>query len=275
MLGLIVTTTVPPYFDLLIPAVRAGQTGRFVHLGWWDVPPAAQDLAARGAFEQAQVRLNDRLLRLADLHDGQRVADVGCGFGGTIAVLNAHHHDLRLIGLNIDERQLALCANIVPQHGNRLQWLQADALSLPLPDGSVDRLLCVEAMFHFGSRRAFLREAARVLAPRGVIVSSDIVAIPGQPDDDAVREAVLAGFGPWPDFWGADADPQALAEAAGLRCTQLVDASAATLPSHVYTAPPPGSRPRNPIARAAAALADLHRAGRLKYPLLRLEHRSD
>lgn len=261
---------VPPYFDGLIAAFWQGQAGRFVHLGCWDQPPAASALRAPGAFEQAQQRLNGRLLDLAELADGQTVLDVGCGFGGTLAAVDGPWRQMSLIGLNIDPRQLEVCASLRPAAGNTMHWLVADACALPLADASVDRLLCFEAMFHFASRRRFFAEAARVLVPGGLLVASDIeLALPDEAAGGApaLRRAIVDGFGPWPDLDGADTDHQALAAAAGLQLTRCVDATSATLPSHVFTSPASGTA-RNPIGRAAAALAALHHAGRLHYELL-------
>ena len=146
----------PPYFDGLIAAFHAGRAGRFVHLGIWDDPPAPDTLAQPDAFLRAQARLNDCLLELADLADGQRVLDVGCGFGGTLEVVDLRHQRMDLVGLNIDPRQLAICRALRPRQGNTLRWVEADAVALPLADASVDRLLCFEAIFHFLLERLFV-----------------------------------------------------------------------------------------------------------------------
>lgn len=274
LLGLSVAQPVPPYFDGLIAAFGAGRVGRFVHLGFWDEPPTPELLVTPGSFARAQLQLNDRLLELADLSDGQRVLDVGCGFGGTLEVVDRRYRHMTLMGLNLDFRQLAICKTLRPRPHNSLHWLQADAGALPLASASVERLLCFEAMFHFASRRQFFLEAARVLAPGGVVAVSDILLQrsaehPGAPDN-ALQQAVLQGFGPWPDFWGRDADLNALAASAGLVCTYCCDVADATVPSHIFTAPE-GASARDPIGRAAAALALLHRAGRLRYLLARFE----
>jgi cyclopropane fatty-acyl-phospholipid synthase-like methyltransferase len=156
---------VPPYFDQLIEGFRRGTVGRFVHLGHWEPPfPAADAPGGAGEFEQAQARLNAVLLGMAGLQSGQSVLDVGCGFGGTLDAVNHAFSNMALAGLNIDPRQLDICRTIEPAKGNRLRWEQGDACRLPFPDRSFDRVLCIEAMFHFGSRRAFF-EAARVLCP--------------------------------------------------------------------------------------------------------------
>ena len=274
LLGLTVAKPVPPYFDGLIAAFGTGHIGRFVHLGFWGEPPTSDVLAARGSFARAQLQLNDRLLELADLADGQRVLDVGCGFGGTLEVVDRRHRHMALIGLNLDVRQLAICKSLRPSGQNTLHWLQADAGALPLATASVERLLCFEAMFHLDSRRQFFIEAARVLAPGGVMAVSDILLRPegGHPDgaETALQQAVLQGFGPWPDFWSRDADLNALAASAGLVCTYCCDVADATVPSHIFTAPE-GASARDAIGRAAAALALLHRTGRLRYLLARFE----
>jgi len=269
---------VPPYFDYLIEGFHRGKAGRYVHLGHWDSPAAADAQPQPGEFERAQARLTQVLLGMADLRAGQSVLDVGCGFGGAFDFINRQLHDMSLTGVNIDPRQLDICRQIGPLHGNRLRWEQADACRLPFPDASFERVLCIEAMFHFSSRRAFFAEAARVLKPGGVLVASDIVIAESARRLDApgysIEAPVRDGFGPWPDFWSADADHRALATAAGLNCTALHDATANTLPSHRFTAPSsPDERldSGNTAVRAALMLRWLHSNGHLRYLYMRFD----
>jgi demethylmenaquinone methyltransferase/2-methoxy-6-polyprenyl-1,4-benzoquinol methylase len=51
-----------------------------------------------------------------------------------------------------------------------LETAQGRAESLPLADGSVDAVLIVDAFHHFADQDPALSEAARVLAPGGVLV---------------------------------------------------------------------------------------------------------
>lgn len=254
-----VPATVPAYFDRMIDALRRGEGTRWVHLGHWDAPPRPEEAAARGAFTRAQARLDEVLLGMADLRDGQRVLDVGCGFGASLDAVNRAFSGMRLAGVNIDPRQLALCRTLEARRGNRIGWHEADACRLPFADASFDRVLCIEAMFHFASRHAFFAEAARVLAPGGLLVASDIVL-------DAHDPVIAEGFGPWPE---AEADHCALAETAGLRCDAVVDATLNTLPSHRYTTPSSPAPQADAPVRAALALRRLHEDGRLRYLYLR------
>ena len=268
---------VPLYFDFLIEGFRRGEVGRFVHLGHWDTADPMQP-GGPGEFERAQERLNAILLDMADLRSGQDILDVGCGFGGTLHEVNRAHSNMRLTGVNIDPRQLDLCGQIEALNGNRINWKQADACRLPFPDNAFDRVLCVEAMFHFASRRAFFREAARVLRQGGVLVASDIVLAESAARLDIPRFCIEAplrdGYGPWPDLWGNDADHRELGSAASLRCTACVDATANTLPSHRFTCPASADEradPGDPSLRAALMLKWLHHAGHLRYWYMRFE----
>jgi SAM-dependent methyltransferase len=267
---------VPPYFDYLIDAFRRGESGRSVHLGHWERPPAPDEPPAAGEFARAQARLDGILLRMADIDDGQAVLDVGCGFGGTVERINAAHRDMSLVGVNVDARQLHICRSIAPRTGNAMRWEQADACALPFADASFDRVLCIEAMFHFASRRRFFAQAARVLRPGGVLVASDIVLT--RPADGVVlpvfplQPSLQEGFGPWPDLWGDDGDHRDLGRAAGLQCDDLRDATANTAPSHRFTVPPGAdirSDPGDAARRASLALSWLHGQGLLRYLYLR------
>jgi ubiquinone/menaquinone biosynthesis C-methylase UbiE len=181
-----------PYFDLLIDERQGGgETGRMfqnqVHWGYWENPEAATGTQAD--YIAAMEQMNGELLKAGHVADGQRLLDVGCGFGGTIQQINAANSDMYLTGLNIDPRQLeAAEAQTEPANGNRIDWVEGDACQLPFEDNSFDRILAVECIFHFPSREKFLAEAARVLKPGGYLAVSDFVP-------------TMAFFGKTPIWW--------------------------------------------------------------------------
>jgi hypothetical protein len=107
-----------------------------------------------------------------------------------------------------------------------------------------------------------------------VLAGTDIlIASPARAAQFRIDAILQAGFGPWPDVWGTDADHTQLARGAGLSGA-IRDITSQVMPSHRYTAPPHAS-PGDPNApapvRASAALRWLHERGWLQYVCFRFE----
>lgn len=270
---------VPAYFDQILVSFDPAQDARCVHLGYWE-----NDEQARENFNDflfAQTRLNTWLIESLSVKNGSAVLDVGCGLGATLESLNASLTDARLVGVNIDDRQLQACRTLAAKNRNRLQWQLADACSLPFPDNSFDAVISVEAMFHFSSRKTFFQEVQRVLKPCGRFVATDMVI------DESLQElstpgflieaALQDGYGPWPDFWGQEANHIALAETLGLTKIRHQDISQQTLPSYRFTTPSDINwlHDSDDIAtRSALTLRWLHENKYLRYLAMAFEKES-
>lgn len=274
---------VPDYFQRLIASYHDGDKNRCAHLGHWDSPsedptgsisPTAQSWRSNAAneFHLAQQRLDDQMIRLAELAHGQSVLDVGCGLGGLIERINERWTGMDLTGLNIDTEQLEICFRIRPQSGNSLRWQEGDASQLPFGESVFDRVFCVEAIFHFPSRRKFLAEVLRVLKPGGRLVASDIVLQGKSTGQSLPRFAVAAilndGYGPWPDPWCDQGSLMSLCKDLGFVELALIDATSNTLPTYRYIVPQrfdDDHDPEDPASRAALMLRWLHQNSGLRY----------
>jgi MPBQ/MSBQ methyltransferase len=274
---------VPAYFERIVASYHDGNKNRCAHLGHWDSvaeeithsgssETASPPLISAGEFQAAQQRLDEQMIRLAQLNHGQSVLDAGCGLGGLIERINEHWSGMEVTGLNVDPEQLDICHRIRPQSGNSLRWQEGDACQLPFEDQLFDRVFCVEAMFHFPSRRKFLAEVLRVLKPGGRFVASDIVLLDVPHIESFPRFAVAAilndGYGPWPDPWCDQGSLSSLGDELGFRELTRIDATSNTLPTYDFIVPrrfDDDHDPGDPATRAALMLRWLHRSSALRY----------
>ncbi len=112
------------------------------------------------------------LVDAADLGPGERVLDVACGTG-VVARLAAERvgPDGAVAGLDPNPGMLAVAREVAPP-GATIEWHEAPAEAMPLPDASFDVALCGMGLQFFSDRAAGLREIRRVLVPGGRLVAS-------------------------------------------------------------------------------------------------------
>jgi SAM-dependent methyltransferase len=146
-------------------------------------------------------------LDLAALRVGERFVDLGCGRG----------HDLvraaALVGLGGSVTGIDATPRMVEAARERVSTLpqvrvlQGDLAAVPLPDGCADVVVSNCAINHARDKVAVYREIARLLAPTGRVVVSDVVSEAPLPEsvrgDPAAWAACYGGAIPEADYLAA------------------------------------------------------------------------
>jgi ubiquinone/menaquinone biosynthesis C-methylase UbiE len=228
-----------PYIDDQVVKMSAGEQSGFwrgLHWGLFTDPEVDDDGPDR--YAAAAEALTERIITAAGIADGRRILDVGCGFGGTLDHIANRNTGCRLIGLNIDERQLQQARKLLASEGRAADpdtpMVTADGCRLPLADASLDHVLAVECVFHFPSRKTFFKEAARVLEPGGTLALSDFLFAPGA-FAEVVANAARFEVG---NFYGQNKKPftsasyARLGRSVGLDLLVDDDITANTLPTY-------------------------------------------
>lgn len=129
------------------------------------------------------------LVDRAALRAGERVLDVACGTG-IVARLAAEQVGATgtVAGLDVNPAMLAVARSVTPDE-TTVDWHEASAEAMPLPDGVFDVVLCQMGLQFVPDKAAALREMRRVLAPGGRLVLN----VPGPtPPPLGVMAEVLA-----------------------------------------------------------------------------------
>jgi cyclopropane-fatty-acyl-phospholipid synthase len=116
---------------------------------------------------EAQVAKVDRSLAKCDLHPGQRLLEIGCGWGA-LAVRAAEKYQVRVIGLTLSRNQATHCQSLASGR-NDLDFRLEGWETFHEP---VDRIIAIGAFEHFGADKhaLFFERCRSILPPDGVMM---------------------------------------------------------------------------------------------------------
>lgn len=169
------------YYRYLGDDVVEGQSTGFadpqkplwLNLGYWKdarfYPDAAKALATK-------------LAQAAHLQAGDKLLDVGFGFGEQDVYWSKAYELGRIEGINITRSQVERASARVAELGlsDRIVLQEGSAVELPFDADTFDNVTALESAHHFDTRQRFFEEAFRVLRPGGWLGTADGVAAPGQ-----------------------------------------------------------------------------------------------
>jgi len=145
----------------------ANYHGGMLNFGLWtgdvrDYPTASRNLVRRVA-------------RSIDLAPESRLLDVGCGMGAQDVLLARELGCNSIDGVDVTWKHVVTARKRAQEARleSRLRFHHGTAVDLSFADGSFTHIICIEGAEHFDTRRRFLAEAFRVLAPGGRIALTD------------------------------------------------------------------------------------------------------
>jgi cyclopropane-fatty-acyl-phospholipid synthase len=132
--------------------------------------------SADDSLDDAQRQKLDYVCRKLRLQPGERLLDIGCGWGGLI-MHAAREYGVNAIGITLSEEQLRLAQNRIAEAGLesrcKVRLLDyRDAVQL----GEFDKLVSVGMIEHVGENRLpeYFQNAYGLLAPGGVFLNHGI-----------------------------------------------------------------------------------------------------
>lgn len=124
------------------------------------------------------------------IEQNDRILDVGCGHGRSLAELATRAARGRVVGADPSELMVEIAARRNRAHvrADRVAVVLASAESLPFPDDSFDKVLCVHMLYFWRDLERCLSETARVLKPGGRLgllfrTKADLAAVASFPPE--------------------------------------------------------------------------------------------
>src|SRR5512139_1768177 len=147
---------------------------RFMQYSCAYFPTGTEDL------DTAQQRKLDLICRKLRLQPGERLLDIGCGWGG-LARYAAEQYGALAVGITLSEKQAAYADEMIARAGLadrvtvRLQDYRA------VPDGPFDKIVSIGMFEHVGRSQmpAYFAQAYRLLKPGGLFLNHGIAYWPG------------------------------------------------------------------------------------------------
>ncbi len=209
--------------------VAAGGGEGLLNLGY--APPGS----ARAPAAQRQLALVNMVFAALGARAGEHVLDLGCGTGGTLALLARRAPQLHLTGVNVDRAQLGAAAGLLARRRcGAVRLVHADACALPAAGASFAAVYAIELSAHVDDKAALFREVARVLRPGGRFTIAYLTL--NRPfalfaeAERAHLDRVAATFRERPESYATRTEYEQLGARAGLVLAETRDLTAGVFP---------------------------------------------
>jgi ubiquinone/menaquinone biosynthesis C-methylase UbiE len=117
--------------------------------------------------------MQEELIRKMIIKEWFTFLDIGCGTGWALFHLHAKlNGNGTFYGVDISEGMIVKAIEKIGEAKN-IQFVKADAMELPFPNDSIDRVLCTNSFHHYSEPQKTINEVYRVLKRGGSIYLMD------------------------------------------------------------------------------------------------------
>jgi len=131
--------------------------GEHVHHGLW--------LSGNESVDEATRNLSTRLAEAIKVQGGERLCDIGCGYGGTSRIL-AQDYGAEVTGVTLSRQQWEWAQEKTDAADNP-RFLHLDFFENDFENGLFDGAFSIESSEHMPDKTAFFHEVSRILKPGG------------------------------------------------------------------------------------------------------------
>ena len=150
--------------------------------GSWGTHPRGESDGdrPRPTLEQAQAAKRELICRKLALQEGERVLDVGCGWGSFV-IHAAANHGVRAVGITLSPAQAELARRRVAEAGleDRVEIRVADYRDLGAAGEGYDAIASIGMVEHVGANQIdlYARQLAGLLEPGGRLLNHGIARL--------------------------------------------------------------------------------------------------
>ncbi|HEY9114884.1 MAG TPA: methyltransferase domain-containing protein [Bacteroidales bacterium] len=140
-----------------------------VHYGFWKDETKS--------FVEALQNTNHFLAEMANIQEGIRILDAGCGVGGSAFYL-AENHRAKVTGITLSEKQLAFANRKLTdlKLDNYVDFRLENYVQTSFPDNTFDLIWAIESITSAPDKAQFATESYRILKPGGKLIIADYFA---------------------------------------------------------------------------------------------------
>jgi cyclopropane fatty-acyl-phospholipid synthase-like methyltransferase len=137
-----------------------------LHYGYWN--------SSTKNLHEALLNLNRILADIAEIKEGEKILDAGCGVGGS-SVWLAREKKCFVTGISLNVRQIKKANLLTEKSGlaGKVFFEQKDYNNTSYPNNSFDVVWGIESVCYADDKSKFLKEAYRILKPGGRLIIGD------------------------------------------------------------------------------------------------------